>query len=287
MSGLRTLVCCAALGAAAAAASANSVVGTTLGSNVPGWRAFPGSLNNYDNPNRPYWDQRSLDGSNKNIGNYVNGSYVPPAPNVPGPGTPLPWWGYSSLANNVVQPLSNEDSSWYFSGANSLPNQQQSSLLCEVASLRNFNEVGWYNTADAPGHETLHVIYRGGDNPLFNTAFTPTGNWGLYLRSWKNFGEDSGKGLYYFSQAGRNRATGFTESSVPEMTHNRQHFALFALDLTPGREAYLVGSEDLPGNTTECGGDYNDVVFKLRTVPEPASLLLLAGGALLSALRRR
>lgn len=280
LNGRFALAVCSAL-AIATAAHADLIVGTTIGPSTPSWRAFPSALNDYSNASRPFWDQHSLDNNNRNIGNYVDGSYTPPLPangSIAGPGVPLQWWGYGSLANNLVSPASNEDPSFYLAMT---PGRTgvASSFRAEVASYANYDEVGWYNINDPVGSEVLHPFILGGDSPVDNAIFTPSQNWGLYLRSYQGFSQGSGKGTYYFSQAGRNRATGY--SSPPTLTPNRQHFAMFAVSLTPGREQYLVGAEDLPNNTIEQGGDYNDSIFTLCTVPEPATLSLLAAGALL------
>ncbi|MBL0927514.1 MAG: hypothetical protein IBJ11_07665 [Phycisphaerales bacterium] len=270
-------------------ASADVVRGSTIGPSVAGWQPFPATLNAYSNADRPYWDQASMDSSNRNIGNWVSNTYTPSLPangSVPGPGTRPAWWGYSTRANLTLPTASNEDSRISFQAT---PGRTviRASLRTEVAVNQGFNEIGWYNRNAPVGSEAFNVIFRGPDLPVMTVDFTPSSDWGLYIRSFNGFSEASGNGLYFFSESHRNRAVGFG-SNAPAINTNHQHFAIFATDLTAGRESYIVGAEDLPlaNSGIEKGGDYNDVIFTLQTVPSPGAAVLF-GLAGVAAIRRR
>lgn len=271
----------------AAAASTASAGINVVGSPSSGWRAFPTQLNDYNNPDRPYWDQRSMDSGNRNIGNYLNGSYAGALPSgaAPSPNITPQWWGSTASDLSVGGQDFTGDPGMHFTlGAPS--NSAASTMLLEVAGNSAYNEIGWYNSADAAGAETLHPIYTGGNAPGAAASFSPSADFGLYIRSFRDY-PGANQGLLFFTDTLRNRANG--PSSLAPSDLEVQHFAVFAASLTPNAERYVIGVEDLPLRSTgiECFGDYNDVVLTIQAVPTPGTVALLGSGGLLAARRRR
>lgn len=275
-------VAIASAGLAATASAGIEVVGST-GS---GWATFPTVLNDYSNAARPFWDQRSMDSGNRNIGNYLKGDYTLPLPSgsAASPNITPVWW-QGGVAPIVGGSPLNADPRMSFvttGGADAIA----STMLLEVAGYHDYNEIGWYNINDALGSETLHPIYTGGTDPVTSATFTPSGSWGLYIRSFRGY-TNPAKGLLFFTESNRNRANGPAALSADDK--NTQHFALFASSLTPGSERYTIGVEDLALRSTgiENWGDYNDVVLTIQAVPAPGAAALLGLGGLMVARRRR
>jgi hypothetical protein len=102
----------------------------------------------------------------------------------------------------------------------------------------------------------------------FDTTFTPTAQYGFYLKS---------SGGTYFTQSSLNTAG--------DTAH--QHFAVFQQSGVPGAEAYWLGIEDQNVselNGREAGsGDYNDMLLHITfdNAPEPSTLALVLSAALL------
>lgn len=221
-----------------------SATTNVVGSPGAGWQAWSAP----DQDGTPYWDNTSQDGNQKNIGYFLSktGAFSshPASPNI----TP-PWWGYSD---------GSADLNFYFNS--NLP--QAVKLVIEVAGYSNINELWWY---DVSNPSVGGLIFPGPAGAGSNAVFTPTPNFGLYIKT--------ADGKTYYTQSSRN--------DPAEQQH--QHFALF-------REAagvYWIGIEDKPANSGEgFGGDYNDMVIRMAVVPEPATMGLFALG-LLPLLRRR
>jgi len=264
------------LAIAAGSASASLVVKGTGGS----WQAFPSSLNDYSNPNRAYWDQDTKDRAgtvtNRNIGNYLNGSWTGSLPSgaAASPMISPVWWGksstpdfHASMDNGIGFDLSAPSSS------------VASELRLEVAGYAPSNEIGWYSLADAAGAETLHTIISGPMSPIVSNSFVPTGEFGLYIKT--------GGGKVFFTESSRNRKV--NGDALTANDRATQHFAIFAADLTLGAESYFVGVEDLPRSEAgiEIVGDYNDLVFRISAVPTPSAIALLGLGGLVATRRRR
>ncbi|GJQ29475.1 MAG: hypothetical protein HBSAPP03_13590 [Phycisphaerae bacterium] len=283
---MRTMMYMTAAVMAGLASQANAGI-DVVGSTGAGWAAFPATLNNYSNAARPYWDQRSMDSGNRNIGNYLNGSYTLPLPagSAASPNITPVWW--SGAASPIVAggPL-NADPSVHFvttGGATAIA----TTMLLEVAGYHNYNEIGWYNIADAVGSEVLHPIYTGSTAPSAAVlTFTPSPAWGLYIRSHQGY-SGAGQGLLFFTESNRNRANGPAALAADDRL--TQHFAIFGVDRTPGNERYTIGVEDLPLRSTsiECYGDYNDVVLTITAVPAPGAAALLGLGGVALLRRRR
>lgn len=221
-----------------------SATTNVVGSAGAGWQAW--SAPNQDG--NPYWDNTSQDGNQKNIGYFLSktGSFSshPASPNI----TP-PWWGYSG---------GSADLNFYFNSNLS----QAVKLYIEVAGYANINELGWY---DVSNPSVGGVIFPGPAGAGSTTVFTPTTNFGLYIKT--------AGGKKYYTQSMLNVGS--------EQQH--QHFALFK----EAPSVYWIGIEDKPANSGEgFGGDYNDMVIRMAVIPEPATMSLFALG-LLPLLRRR
>lgn len=244
---------------------------SVVGSAGAGWQTFPGTLNNYGDPFRPYWDQRSQDGGNRNVGNYLNGSYDLPLPggSAGSPNITPPWWGRTSNTNYSAT----MDNAVHFNRANPTTGVG-TTLKLEVAGNSGINEIGWYDINDAAGSEVLNTVFVGGASPVTSVTFTTSTNFGLFLKS----GD-----LIFFTESIRNRGGAMTVAD-----QSVQHFAFFGADLTANAEKYYVGAEDLPLSAAgiEEVGDYNDLVFTLEAVPTPGTTSLIAMGAWLVARRR-
>lgn len=260
------------------AASGDLVV---QGSGGAGWQAFPGTLNNYNNAQRAYWDQDTKDQTgnpttNRNVGNYLNNTWTGALPggSAPSPNITPSWWGnastpdfYASMDNNVGFAITNNAT------------QVSTTMRLELSGYSSSNVIGWYDLSDAVGSETLHVIYTGANAPTTSVVFTPSANFGLYIRTGGNH--------LFFSQSARNRADGGAALQASDLS--TQHFAIFQRSATAGSESYIVGVEDLQRSQAgrEVVGDYNDIIFTLTAVPTPGATALLGLGGLLVSRRRR
>ncbi len=197
--------------------------------------------------------------------------------------TSMQWWGMGSVQNTLTGPSSNAAQGISF--VKDVGTTMVATLLTEVAGYAPYNEIGWYDTTAAPGSEVLNVIFSGSDAPVTNKTFTPSVNWGLYIRSHASYPSSATKGWLFFSESSRNRTVGFTADAVP----GQQHFAVFAQSLAAQGEKFVVGVEDLTINNSsiECLGDFNDSIFTLQVVPAPGAAALAGLGGLVALRRRR
>lgn len=201
------------------------------------WQSW--SSGNLNEDNLPYWDGESSDGSYKNIGYYLSGTGAF-ASSAETPGA-IPYWGNAA---------GGFDPSFYFGKDSAYSN---AALKLEVAGYKNGNSFGWYEWGGDSGGYILHEVFSGSDSASAAKDFTPTSQYGFYMKN----------------EPGQVFLTGGSGD-------NFQHFAVF---LQPSN-TFWIGVEDLWG-----GGDrdYNDMVIKVTAVapvPEPATMLLLGTGLL-------
>jgi hypothetical protein len=224
------------------------------------------AVTNLNQNGKPYWDNTSLDGTNKNVGFFLVNAPTAPLAGAPGA---LPFWG--NTFNSATDSGGTPDLNFTFQRT---AFSSIASLKLEVAQNANINEFGWYNTTNPA---VLHPIFLGPDSPPSTDTFSPSAQYGLYLK-----GAD---GTYY------------TQSSLnPSGDTSHQHFAVFQESSAAGAESYWIGIEDLTVsglNGAENGvGDYNDMVVRISAgvvpaVPEPSTAVLVLGGCLLMLALRR
>ncbi len=181
------------------------------------WQSW--SSGNLNENNLPYWDGESSDGSYKNIGYYLSGTGAF-ASSAETPGA-IPYWGNAA---------GGFDPSFYFGKDSAYSN---AALKLEVAGYKNGNSFGWYEWGGDSGGYILHEVFSGSDSASAAKDFTPTSQYGFYMKN----------------EPGRVFLTGGSGD-------NFQHFAVF---LQPSN-TFWIGVEDLLG-----GGDrdYNDMVIKV------------------------
>jgi hypothetical protein len=229
------------------------------------------AVTNLNQNGSPYWDNPSMDGDQRNVGYFLTDAPSAPLSGAPGA---LPFWGnaYNSVGDNG----GTADLSFFFQ--RSAPTSS-ALLKLEVAGQSNVNEFGWY---DITNPSALHPLFLGPDSAPANDIFSPSLQYGFYLKS-------GSTGTFY------------TQSSLNTSGDtSHQHFAVFQESAVTGAEIYWIGIEDLTvgalnGNEGSVG-DYNDMLIRLsplsstNEVPEPSTALLVLSSALLLAglrLRRR
>lgn len=202
-----------------------------------------------------------MDGVNRNIGYYLVNAPTAPLAGAPGA---LPFWG--NAYNSVSDSGGTADPSFFFQ--RTAPSSAVS-LQLEIAGVSNVNQFGWYDITDS---SILHPLFLGPDSAPASTVFSPSPQYGFYLKT-------SGDNTYY---------TQSSLNSSGESDH--QHFVAFQESAISGKEIYWLGIEDLSvaglgqeGNI----GDYNDMVIRLSAlsppneIPEPSTAVLILGSALL------
>ena len=239
------------------AAFADTVSGTGTAA-FQSWTAA-----NLNQNGAPYWDNTSLDGSNKNIGFFLVNAPTAPLAGAPGA---LPYWGNAFNSVSDIGGLPDLNFTFLKNSASSI-----ASLQLEVAANSNLNEFGWYSV----GTTNLHPIFSGPTSAPATDAFNPTGQYGFYLK---------GSNGTFFSQSSLN----------PSGDTSHQHFIVFEQSSTNGAEIYWLGIEDLSVHDlfgAEGGaGDYNDMIIRISAVPvpEPSTVILvLCGSLLVLGLRKR
>ena len=221
---------------------------------------------NLNQNGKPYWDNTSIDGSNKNVGFFLVNAPTAPLADAPGA---LPYWG--NAFDSVTDSGGAADMNFTFQKTASF---SIASLQLEVAQNANINEFGWYNTANP---SVLNPIFLGPDSASASNSFTPSAQYGFYLK---------GAGGIYYTQSALN----------PSGDTNHQHFAVFQESSATGAEVYWIGIEDLSvsglNGAEGTKGDYNDMLVRISAavvpaVPEPSTVMLVLGSSLLMLGLRR
>ena len=229
---------------------------------------------NLKNNGKPYWDNKSLDGTNKkqqkqsNVGFYLTGESAVPLDD--GPDAALPYWGTSGKSKKKTG--GNADLNFHFQTDSTAPTNT-ALLRLEVDSAANIDEFGWY---DEKNPSVLHPLFLGPESPVTDDTFTPSAQYGFYLKR-------------------GDQATFYTDSSLnPYKDKSHHHFAVFEESATPGAEVYWIGIENrtrLELKGKEGGlGDYNDMLIRISClspplpVPDPSAAFLALSGISLTTM---
>jgi len=208
----------------------------------------PWSVADLDEDGSPHWDRPSNDAPNANIGYQLIGSGM--LSDAPGS---ISFYGEPFESGRDAG--GEETVDFYFESAGS---KLAFELNLEVSAFSDINAVGWYDV-DRPGD--MNLLIEGSADSGHSIVFQPSAAFGLYLVS--------GDGQTYFTESSLN--------PIREQSH--QHFSLFSESEQPGHEIYWLGVEDLSVsqlNQNEGGrGDYNDLVIRLQTIPEPSTWALV------------
>jgi hypothetical protein len=215
----------------------------------------------------PYWDQKSMDGSDLNIGYCLTDASTAHLAGAPGA---VPFWG--KAYNSPADKGGSADPNFFFQRT---VVSSTVSLKLEIAGLSNVNQFGWYDITEP---SVLNPLFVGQDSAPASTVFSPSVQYGFYLKT--------AGGTTFYTQSSLNQCS--------ETTH--QHFAVFQESAISKNEIYWLGLEDL---TTDAlahegyVGDYNDMVIRLcplsppNEIPEPSTIVLTLGGLLLTGWRLR
>jgi hypothetical protein len=219
----------------AAPAFADVLTSTTSGA---GWQSWTTATLNHDGT--PFWDGQSIDKPSVNVGDcFAN----PTCTLLNRPGA-IDYWG---MASGTYDP------SVYLT--KSVPSSN-AALKIEIAGNKNLNQFGWYDTT-LPGQYLTNLLFDGPQTTGASAIFTPTATYGFWFKG--------AAGHVYYTQSGL---------STWGDDKNKQHFAIFAGDLTPGRELYWIGMEDvLLANGDR---DYQDMIVQVSAIPVPDGGLTLS-----------
>jgi hypothetical protein len=267
----KLLTILAAVALLVALAPAISLADTISGSASAGWQSW--SATNLDNDGKPYWDNKSWDGTTKNVGYCMAGTGTCGMSSAPGA---LPFWGMSYNSGSDTGGAADPAFTFLSAGAST------GALKIEIAGNASHNVFGWYDTTLPASGSNLHIIFAGSDTAGATATFTPSSSYGFYL-------DDTVVG-----------DTWFTNTSLNTQGSGNQHFAVFSSDQTN----YWIGMEDLPfckttnpctvgGSKSTSDRDYNDMIVEISpvpaAVPEPGTLALFGTGliSLAGIIRRR
>ncbi|MEN6466243.1 MAG: DUF4114 domain-containing protein [Syntrophaceae bacterium] len=119
-----------------------------------GWNTWTDSSLGQDGS--PFWDGKSLDASDTNIGYLLKGPLGVGHPDY-----------YGNAGGPTTFTFTREST------------DAQAGLLIEIAGWKNINEFGWYNTVDMASE----VIFKGGDSAPKSAYFTPSEHYGFYFKT--------------------------------------------------------------------------------------------------------
>jgi hypothetical protein len=236
-----------ALAVSATSARADTVVGTG------GWQSYTAADLNQDGT--PFWDNKSLDGANKNIGYQL----LPATPN---------YYGNSDGSGVSNESFTRGASAGAISGALSL----------RLSAWKAQSTLGWYDVSDPT---VLHTIWDGTDTPTSGASqsFTPSTNWGLWF--------STPGGTFYSNSALDSPADNSQHFAIFELSlaSGAESYEIGAED-----KPYVPGQYENRGDFQDCvftiQSQPGNNPFNV-SVPEPASLSVLGLGAAGLLLRRR
>lgn len=211
---------------------------------------------NVDSDGKPYWDGKSSDGTNMNIGNWLTrtGGF---SSDTTSPLINPPYWGFPLGDPNYGK----ADLNFYVSSTTS----SNVVLQLEVAGYAGSNESGYYDPGI--GAASRIMLFNGPASPTATAAIILSGDRdiGFYIHVTAN-----SKDEYYYTESKLNTRNGDTTA----YDRSFQHFALFGLS----DGSYYVGAEDLFSSNSD--KDYQDLVVKVtpQHVPEAGALLLFGTG---------
>jgi hypothetical protein len=193
----------------------------------------------------PFWDGNSSDGPKEGIGYLLTGT--------------------GAFSKQYISP----SSLYYLGNANgsapAVETFQSSSTvtttyIASIAGYSNVNQVGILDETTG----SIQSISGGGSTLI---TINPTDTYAFILqRSGAN-----NDPVTFISD------TGYNSGGLASTDGTNQHFAIFSNNPN-GNGPFYVGVEDLPYASSDM--DFNDFVFEMQAVPEPASLILFGLGAL-------
>jgi hypothetical protein len=238
----------------------------------------------------PYWNDFSLDGTNKNVGYFLTGTggfsggtnYAPTKELTNGTANPV----NAQTAFNFVRDSTTE----------ALVMLGAFSNFGGMAAGTPFDVVGWYET-DSTGtvNGTKHQLYAGGTEVGAigtSMAFNPTAFYGFYITTCVSLsGSSCAQSATFYTNANFDNVTEYS-NNIGGTSIVHQHFAVFGANaLLPNAQSYYIGIEDSPNTFNAEGyGDFNDVIFEIQAiaaVPEPATFGMIGAGLVVLALQRR
>jgi hypothetical protein len=237
--------------------TSSAALGDTVVGHGGSWQSL--TTADLDQDGKPYFDQLSLDGANKNVGYFLTGSgaYATKTNYL---GTHAQFWGLTYNSSSDKKGRADTGFHW----TNASPSGMVT-LLIEVAGNASTNKFGWFEWDSGIKHE----IFDGSATTGAKSGMISIGeDYGFYL--------EQKDGTTFYTDI--NSAWGPSKSN-PDSTIN---FALFRGDSYPN--AFFLGCEDLTAGQLGRGeggiGDFNDMVVKIQplSAPVPASVLLLGSG---------
>jgi hypothetical protein len=214
---------------------------------------------------KAFWDNKSFDGKKQtkksNVGFSLTGTASIQVAGAPGD---LPYWGLAGKSKKKTG--GNADLNFFLQREELT---SSATLKLEASPNANIDEFGWYDITDP---SVLHPIFLGSDSPITNDTFSPSPQYGFYLKR-------------------GDQATFYTQSSLnPFKDTLHQHFTVFEQSTTPGAEIYWIGIEnrtrlELKGKEGSLG-DYTDMLVRISAlpplpVPEPSTVVLVLSGTVL------
>jgi hypothetical protein len=233
--------------------------------------------------NTPYWNNRSLDGAQFNVGYFLTDTGAFSANTL----VPAPAQYLGNTANNNLAPTAFS----FLSAASSI----QVTILYQNAGANSGafgTSFGVYDTSN--GAQT--PIYTAGTVPAnvgVITNVSTTASYGFYATTCQNSTNGTNCFTFFSNPSIDAPVTNFGSGTVVEAPGSHQHFALFTV--AGDSNSFYLGYEDSLngglgfGGTSgfENYGDFNDIIVRITTVPEPGTFAFLGLGLVALGLRAR